>query len=394
MPAAEVFRCAACRADTVQVPADARCPHCRGPLDYGVRRPAAFPRAALRRRAPTMWRYREALPDLGSPVSLGEAATPLVPLTGVAGRVYCKCEYQLPSGSYKDRGTAVLVSYLQRQGVRRVVEDSSGNAGASLAAYAARAGLELRVFCPQSTSPGKLAQMRLHGAHLERTPGPRSAATDALLAYLTEHPAVYASHLWHPMFLEGLKTLAFELVEQLDWVAPAAILCPVGAGSILLGLYRGLVTLRQAGAIPRLPRLVAVQAAAVDPVYRAFHHGAHHVAPCAAPRPTLAAGIALPGPVRDREVLAAVRASNGTVVAVDEAGIVRGLQELGRRGFGVEPTSAVVWPALQQVRRQLALPPAAAIVCILSGHGLKAAGAITDIFARENPPHAGVQTGP
>jgi threonine synthase len=321
-----------------------------------------------------MWRYAEALPSFADPVSLGEPVTPLVPFEQEGCEAWAKCEYLMPTGSYKDRGAALLISYLHEAGIGEAVEDSSGNAGASLAAYAARAGIRLKVFCPASASPGKLAQIRLYGAELVPIEGPRPRATEALLAYAEERQIPYASHLWHPLFIEGIKTLAYELAEQCAWQAPAAVLCPVGAGSILLGLYRGFGDLVAAGAVAGMPRLVAVQAAHVSPLYQAFCAGANRVEAASAPQPTLAEGIALPKPVRDVELLAAIRDTSGTVLAVCEDRIREGIEEFGRRGFCVEPTSAVVWEGLRQYREKSGLAPTARIVTVLSGHGLKTCG--------------------
>ena len=374
------FICSACGLHHLQVPPVPWCAHCQSPLSYAAAQQSRFPRVALRGRAPGMWRYREALPPL-DPVCLGEMMTPLVPVRIGQREVLLKCDHQLPTGSYKDRGSAVLVSYLREQRVAEAVEDSSGNAGASLAAYCARAGVSLRVFCPESAAAGKLTQVKLAGAALQRVPGRRARATEALLEHLADHEAVYASHLWHPLFLEGVKTMAFEIVEQLGWTAPHAVVCPVGAGSILLGLHRGFGELHQAGVISRPPRLIAVQASSVDPVYRAHRSGAQRVAPMPEPAPTLAEGIALPAPVRDREVLQALRSSGGTVVTVDEREIVAGVQALGRAGFCVEPTSGVIWHGMRHLDEQGLLPSAATVVCVLSGHGLKAAAAISALLA-------------
>ena len=327
-----------------------------------------------------MWRFREALPPVGDPVSLGEARTPLIPFDLEGMTVLAKCDHTLPTGSYKDRGAALLMSYLHSLGIEEAVEDSSGNAGAALAAYAARAKMRLKVFCPASASAGKLVQIRLYGAELIAVEGPRARATEALLDYMDRTAAVYASHLWHPLFIEGLKTLAFELAEQLDWTAPDAVICPVGAGSILLGLYRGFVDLQRAGLVNRLPRLIAVQAERVSPLFQAFHAGLEVVAPAASPRPTRAEGIALPRPVRDREVINTLRQSAGTVVAVAEEAIVRGLRQLGRAGFCVEPTSAVIWDGLRQARAAGLVEPGQRIVAVLSGHGLKAAQPIGELL--------------
>jgi threonine synthase len=305
-------------------------------------------------------------------VSLGESITPFIPCVHRGRELWLKCDYALPTGSYKDRGAAILMSHLQELGIRRVVEDSSGNAAASLAAYAARAGIEIEVFCPATASPGKLAQIQLYGATLRLVAGPRQRTTEALERHVTESGDFYASHLWHPYFLEGVKTMAFEIVEQNGWQPPAVVLCPVGAGSILLGLFKGFTELLAAGVISRLPRLFAVQAANVSPVYQAFERHDEDVPPCDAPQPTLAEGIALPRPVRGRLLLRALRESRGGVVAVSEEGIRQGLLALGRLGICVEPTSAVVLNAFEQLEDAGLINPDEQAVLVLSGFGLKA----------------------
>lgn len=337
----------------------------------------------IQRRSPDLWRYREALPPLETPVSLGESMTPFVPFQHRGRTVWLKCDYQLPTGSYKDRGAAVLMSHLKALGVRRAVEDSSGNAAASLAAYAARAEIELSVFCPASASPGKLAQIALYGAKLRLIPGPRQCATEALERHLTGTPDFYASHLWHPYFLEGIKTMAFEIAEQNGWCAPAAVVCPVGAGSILLGLYHGFAELQRAGIIEQIPRLFAAQAANICPVYRAFERQEADVAPMAAVQPTLAEGIALPRPVRGPLVLRALRETHGGVTIVSEGEILEGIAILGRNGICVEPTSAVVVKALEHLEDAGILQPAEQTVLVLSGFGLKATAVLQALVARE-----------
>ncbi len=376
--------CGAGIAGTGGIDADApvhhRCADCGGafacaPMDR------AFPVDSISLRPPDLWRYSEAIPTFPAPhaVSLGEQITPLVPVRVGTTEVLAKCEFALPTGSYKDRGSAFLISYLRSLGVEEAVEDSSGNAGASIAAYAARAGIRLKVFCPESASAGKLAQIQLYGAELVRVPGPRPRATDALLEYVQEQGAVYASHLWHPMFLEGVRTMAYEIAEQLAWTAPDYVLCPVGAGSILLGLHDGFGDLLQAGVIPRLPRLVAVQAESASAVCRAMRAGADVVEPMSGGPPTLAEGIALPAPVRDRQVLLALRESGGAAVAVTEAEIATGVRAFGRAGFCVEPTSAVVWSGLERLRLSGEIPAGKTVVVVLSGHGLKAAAQIEQL---------------
>ena len=343
------------------------------------RRESRFPIDDITRRPATLWRYAEALlPMTDDPVTLGESTTPLVPFEIGGAQLLAKCEFTCPTGSYKDRGAALLMTYLKQSGTRAVVEDSSGNAGAAMAAYAARAGIDITIFCPASAAAGKLVQIQAYGATLRRVDGPRPLATDALMTHVAETGVEYASHLWHPVFLEGVKTLAFEICEQLNWSVPDTVLCPVGAGSILLGLYLGFSELRDAGIVKRLPRLVAVQAANNAALLQAFSAGDERVVPLQLSRPTVAEGIALPAPVRDRELLSALRESAGTVVAVEEAAILDGLKALGRCGFFVEPTAAVVWHGFELLQQRGFIRKGDTAVAVLSGHGLKAAQSLVD----------------
>ena len=373
------FHCSSCGAGHGSRTRHHKCPACGGALRFSLES-LSFPRDKIRARPAHMWRYGEALPAFEERVSLGEPMTPLLPLHIGDLRVLAKCEFGLPSGSYKDRGAAVLMSYLRAVGVEEAVEDSSGNAGAAAAAYAARAGIRLKIFCPATAAAGKLLQIRLFNAELVRVEGPRPRATAALLDYVEESGAVYASHLWHPLFVEGVKTMAFEIVEQLGWTAPHSVVFSVGAGSIALGLYRGFKELRDAAVIPRLPRLIAVQARNVCPLYTAFREGADRVVPPIDPRPTLAEGLAMPAVVHGAEILEGLRESGGTVVAVEEEEIVAGVKNFGARGFCVEPTTAVLWSGLERAREEIAIPADPPAVLILSGHGLKATQSMAELL--------------
>ncbi len=372
-----ILQCARCGFDCGPESTNYCCPKCQSKLIYRGTKPR-FPERSICQRNADMWRYAEALPHFEQRVSLGEGFTPLVPLTVDGIQTLAKCEFSLPSGSYKDRGSATLMSYLRSIGAGEVVEDSSGNAGASLAAYAARAGMPLKIFCPADAPSGKLMQIRLAGADLVKVPGPRPRATEALLEYITQYNAVYASHLWHPMFVEGIKTIAFELAEQLSWRAPAAVVFPVGAGSILLGLYRGFKELLEADMIPSLPILVAVQAEKNCALHNAFVNNAEEISQIPPPQPSLADGLAASPGVHGPELLQGVRESQGTVVTVSEAEIAEGVHALGRLGFCVEPTTAVVWHGTRHARELLA--GEGAVVVVLSGNGLKAAQTIDGIL--------------
>jgi threonine synthase len=372
-----IMRCARC---DMRYEADHRLWQCRcgGALDLLLPTPQITP-ALIQQRPPDLWRYREALPPLADCVSLGEQMTPFIPFNHRGRDIWLKCDYLLPTGSYKDRGAALLMSHLQGMGIQRIVEDSSGNAAASLAAYAARAGIAIEVFCPASASPEKLAQIKLYGAQLRLIEGPRQRATEALEHHVAATRDVYASHLWHPYFLEGVKTMAYEMTEQNGWQAPGVVICPVGAGSILLGLYKGFTELRQAGVIDRLPRLFAAQAANICPVYQAFEQHKSDVPPMLAPQPTMAEGIALPRPVRGPLVLQALRDTNGGVSIISEAEICDGLVILGRHGICVEPTSAVVVKAFEHLEDAGTIRAHEQVVLVLSGFGLKAGKALQQL---------------
>lgn len=364
------FFCSNCARSPIDPLRHYRCPDCFHALDVSRENPATFPRDKIAARAPTPWRYREAMPDFAADLSLGEVQTPLLPFAIDGRQVLLKCDHTQPTGSYKDRGSALLMAYLQKAGTTSAAEDSSGNAGASLAAYAARAGIHLQVFCPETASKAKLAQIELYGAELVAVAGARPRATEALLKHVEKNGVTYASHLWNPLFIFGLRTLAYEIAEQLNWRAPDAVLCPVGAGSILLGLYAGFCDLLAAGVVDAMPRLVAVQALNVSPLYSAWSSGATEVDVALNPTPTRAEGIALPQPVRGHQLLAALRQSHGAVIAVDEASIGEGIRALGRGGLCVEPTAAVVWKGVKDYWNTCGQSDQT-VVAVLSGHGLK-----------------------
>ena len=348
----------------------------------------------------SLWRYREALPipDDADIVTLGEGMTPLIPLNAAAdSEHYVKLDYLCPTGSYKDRGASVLLTHLKALGVEEVVEDSSGNAGAAIAAYSARAGIRCTIYCPASTSKGKLAQIAAYGAELRLVEGNRTATTGAVKD--AAKTVCYASHNWHPFFLEGTKTLAFEIVEQLGGDVPAHVICPVGFGSIYLGLFIGFRELRETGVIERVPRLLGVQPAVCCPIYNAYRKGEPSgeqapaqqnkregkpgerqalalenkgvVSRMAQTGTTLAEGITAELPVRAQMILDAIHYTNGAFTIVDDATIRASLETLAARGIYVEPTSAVVVKGYEKFRDAGIIGAGEATVSILTGIGLK-----------------------
>jgi threonine synthase len=331
----------------------------------------------------SLWRYRRALlVDAKVAVTLGEGWTPLV-----AGRwdgvpVALKLDYLMPSGSFKDRGMTVMVSYLKSRGLMHVLEDSSGNAGASLSAYCAAAGLRCRVLVPETASYPKIAQIAACGAEVVTIKGSRQDVADAALAMSRE--IFYASHNWQPFFAEGTKTLAYELWEQLGFRAPDNIVVPVGYGANVLGCDRGFSELLRNGEIPGMPRLFGVQAANCAPYHAAFHAGVEHFIPTPV-APTIAEGIASSKPTRMREVLAPVRASGGEIVAVSEEEIVRALAALARAGYYVEPTSAAAAAGLSQLIARGVVKSGESTVLVLTGSGLKASAQIGELLKLSTP---------
>ena len=342
-----------------------RC-ECGGLFEPGSE--TAFDPASLIGTQLTLWRYRAMLPAVDDRhlVTLGEGGTPLLETCLAGTRVLCKLEFLAPTGSFKDRGSAVLVSVLSGLGITDVVEDSSGNAAASLAAYCARAGIRARIFVPAHTSAAKLAQAAVYGAQLVRVEGVRENSAAAAQAAAGQG-AYYASHNYHPAFVEGAKTLAYELWEQLGR-GPDNVIVPLGNGSLLLGAYRGFGELQRAGLIDRMPRLFAVQARACAPIWEAYRRGAEDAAPVT-PGSTAAEGIRIASPVRGRQALEAIRHTEGAVVAVDEEEIDSGRHALTLQGLYVEPTAATCVGALRQLGPVIAARQTT--VLALTGSGLK-----------------------
>src|SRR6201987_5550656 len=319
----------------------------------------------------SLWRYAAVLALREPPrISLGEGWTPLVTRNWRGVEVRFKLESQMPTGSFKDRGTAVMINHLLEVGVGPIHEDSSGNAGASIATYAAAAGIPCRIYVPAAAPRAKLVQIAASGADVRPIPGTRQDVTEAALAAVGE--SFYASHNWQPFFIEGTKTRAFELWEQLGFRVPDNILVPTGYGSNVLGLERGFDELERGGQIAVRPRLFAVQTANCAAFAAAWSAGADRFVPFAM-QSTVADGIATPKPVRVGEVLAALRRSRGSVVTVAEEEIAPALAALGRLGLFVEPPAATAGAALTKLLSDGTITPDQTTGPVLTGPGLEAA---------------------
>ncbi|HEX3350644.1 MAG TPA: threonine synthase [Acetobacteraceae bacterium] len=322
----------------------------------------------------SLWRYRAALPmQADQPITMGEGCTPLVQRRIHGADVFAKSEWFMPTGSFKDRGASVMLSLLRAQGVRAVLEDSSGNGGAAVSAYAAAGGMQATIMAPASTSPAKTVQMRAHGAMVELIPGNRQATSDAAVARAAT--VFYASHNWHPFFLHGTKTLAYELWEDLGFRAPDNVIVPCGAGSNVLGCEIGFSELLRAGEIDSRPRIFAAQPENCAPIARAFLDLPPQLA-----APTIAEGTAIAKPVRLHEVLGVLRETDGGAVMLSEREIADAMLALARDGLYVEPTSAQVAAALGKLLESGAITPEQTTVLVLTGTGLKTTPRIAELL--------------
>lgn len=340
------------------------CAKCGGVFDFN--KPPTIFLSELDVSLPGMWKYRASFCGLeGSPViSLGEGNTPFIWDDPITREIGFKFESLNPTGSYKDRGTALILSRLAGLGITEAVEDSSGNAGASFSAYCARAGVKARVYVPESASGPKRRQIEQYGAELILVPGPRSEAARAVLEAI-ETGQAYGSHAYLPFGLPGIATIAYELLIQAGR-SIGTIITPAGHGALLLGIMRGFAALQNAGEISNQPYYVGVQAESCSPMALAFREGLENMAnsPEGA---TLAEGVRVARPVRAKAILNEFGRNGGEVVSVPENELLPALHDLAAKGIYCEPTSALVWTALKKNLHRLPHP----IILIISGNGLK-----------------------
>ncbi|HUG13904.1 MAG TPA: pyridoxal-phosphate dependent enzyme [Thermomicrobiales bacterium] len=352
-----------------------RCPACSGAFE--IAGDGMSDVAAGDHGDSTLWRYGTALPvGREHARSLGEGMTPLIRGSLAGQDVWLKNDALMPTGSFKDRGAVVLVAHLRRLGVNRLIVDSSGNAAASMAGYCAAAGIECSVFAPATTSPGKLTQSRAYGASLTLVDGAREAVAEAAQrAAEQEDDVFYASHNWHPVFVEGVKTWAMEVWEQLGGRQPDTVFVPTGGGSAFVGAHRGFQAMGNG-----LPALVAAQPEACAPVVAAVERGAQTI-DAIVPADTIAEGTRIGSPARERQILRAVRETGGWAQAVSDDAIARAMRELWSQGLYVEPTAAVGAAAFIDAVESRRVTGSSDAVILLTGSGLKATDTISRFLA-------------
>ncbi len=290
-------------------------------------------------------------------ITIGENETPLLKFNVGNLDFLLKMESMQPTGSFKDRGAYTLINELHHLGIQKIMLDSAGNAGAAIAAYAAAAKMDCTVYVPDDVSAEILKQLEAYGAKIVKVPDGRMKACAAVKQNLGD--AYYASHVYNPLFFEGMKSMAYEMYHQLGDHVPDYIFIPVGNGTLLMGLYYGFEE------IGRMPHFVAVQSDKCAPLYEAFHG-----LPETPKRTTIADGIRIEKPKRLGDMLKAIKNSDGDVITVKDTEILKAKQYLSSRGIYVEITSAAVLAGALSYF-QAGKPDNYKVILPITGHGLK-----------------------
>lgn len=352
------------------------CPDCGQPLLVEIATPPS--RDAITADV-SLWRYRAALP-IGAdetPVTLGEGMSPLAELPHLAAevgvrRLWVKDEGINPTASFKARGLMMAVTRAKQLRVPGVCVPTAGNAGIALAAYAAAAGMPCRVYAPETTPPPILGSIRAFGADLQLLPGHIGDAGKATLAFARESGFFNVATVREPYRVEGMKTMGYEVAEQLGWRLPDAIVYPTGGGEGTIGIWKAINEMLAWGWLPtgtRRPRMIIAQAAGCAPLVRAFHAGEERATPWEDPV-TYASGLRVPGPLGDRLTLRTLRESAGDAEAVSESCIKHGTFLLASRsGIDAAPEGGAALEAVRQLVAAGRLASDAEVVVFNTGSG-------------------------
>ena len=355
------------------------CPRCGEPLTivYDEGYLAEASRRELRGRG--VWRYSAFLPfpEGVKPVTLNEGWTPLHE-SKLGGGLRLKNEGLNPTASFKDRGMTVAITDALRRGASKVICASTGNTAASVAAYAARAGMESYVLVPSgSVAKGKLAQAIAHGAKIVKVRGGFDDALREVLELISRDRSFYLLNSVNPYRIEGQKTLAFEVWEQLDRSVPDVVVLPVGNAGNISAVWKGFKELRDSGLVDSVPRIIGVQAEGAAPLARAFEEGLMELRPVESPQ-TYATAIRIGSPVSWRRALMAARESGGAIISVGDDAILKAQKDLARvDGVFVEPASAASIAGYRKALEEGLVDRGEVVVAVLTGHGLKDPDAVS-----------------
>ncbi len=371
------LRCFNCHTEYLPQTTNHACRKCGGLLEISF--DISSKKIPWKNRSPGVWKYREILPldDDRFITSLYEGGTGLHHCQRLGRELglknlYVKNEGENPTGSFKDRGMTVAVSKARELRKRRMVCASTGNTAASLAAYSAKAGLECIVFVPAGkVARGKMLQVIIHGARIFQVNGDFDQAMTSVIE-LTEHrKGLYLMNSLNPFRLEGQKTLAFEVCDQLTNKAPDAIVLPVGNGGNISAIWKGFSEFHDLGIVTKRPRMIGIQAEKSAPIALAVKSGRNRITPVASPQ-TLATAIRIGSPVNWTKVLQAIKESEGSAETVSDREILEAQKELAaKEGLFVEPASAASIAGLRKMRESGGIDRSEVIVCVTTGHGLK-----------------------
>ncbi|MGE5723911.1 MAG: threonine synthase [Acidobacteriota bacterium] len=347
----------------------------------------SFKRESLAGRAPTMWRYREVLPE-AAPVSLGEGFTPLLPSREYPN-VYIKDEGLNPTGSFKARGLSAAVTMAKVYGLKKLAIPSAGNAASALAAYSAAAGIEAHIFMPKDVPRANLVECRSYGAQVTLVDGLISDCARLVGERKQAEGWFDVSTLKEPFRVEGKKTMGYEAVEQLGWRVPDGIIYPTGGGVGLIGMWKAFEEMEALGWIGKQrPKMVSVQASGCAPIVKAWdeHKGTAEAWPNAA---TVAAGLRVPKAYGDYLMLDILRKSQGTAVAASDQEIMEALQHWARsEGIFAAPEGAAALVAYRKLSASGFFKPDDTVVLYNTGSGLKYVDAIAQYTEKETAPPA------
>lgn len=329
--------------------------------------PPAFDEKRIDKNTWGLFRYRDFMALDGSAwrcVTLGEGMSATLE---IKPGLFVKVDYAMPTLSFKDRGAATLVAHMKSLGVKQCVQDSSGNAGNSVAAYCARAGISCEIYVPAGTSPKKITMIQAHGAKVHVIDGSRDHCADVCRARVRQERIYYANHVVNPFFYEGTKTYIYEVYEQLGRI-PEHVIVPVGNGTLYLGVMKALEHLLASGKIDHFPQVIAVQSEFCNPLERAHRQGEDNAVVMDV-KPTIAEGIAIGKPLRAKEILAYAKKHHVVFISAPEHRLLEARARVARLGLYIEHTTAANFAAWERYCELYG--PACDVLIPLCGAGIK-----------------------